>query len=190
MLSPFKIIHKDKPERAAAEQIAAAASDNLRLPRRERQLLCYYASCSTGFAPALKLVEKECNIAANKISEIRQKLAGKKMILIDKDAIVIDWFRLRAFAMMERQSKYGALHARYGNRPGQQGRRVTIRELIDKIPPDPDFIPRYDYRAGGVCNPPSSFVDAILSMTVDEYRAWLAFPFPQPRARGVSLDAA
>ncbi len=87
---PPKIIN-NKPR--FHKEIALKACTILRLPKRERNLFLYYESCSTGFKPALSLVEKKTEIAANKISEIRKRLHDKCLICYnrEKKVLTIRW---------------------------------------------------------------------------------------------------
>ncbi len=82
------------------EEIAQRACQNIKLPKRERNLFLYYESCSTGFKPALSLVENKTNIAANKISEIRKRLHDKCLIRYnrDKKIITIQWDVIKSYA--------------------------------------------------------------------------------------------
>ena len=63
----------------------------------------YYCNQASGFSPALKLIERETGIAPNKVSEIRQELVRKGMLLYDpvERVIFIDWERLKFLAMLE-----------------------------------------------------------------------------------------
>ena len=94
---PPKIIN-NKPR--FHKEIALKACCTLKLPKRERNLFLYYESCSTGFKPALSLVEKKTEIAANKISEIRKRLHDKCLICYDRDkkVLTIQWEVIASYA--------------------------------------------------------------------------------------------
>jgi hypothetical protein len=185
---PLTIYHFNKPERAAAEQIAAAASDNLALPKREKALFLYYLSCSNGFAPTQKVIGRECGIPENKIWEVRKKLSDKKLISVSANYIKIDWFRIRAFAMMEKQKRPEAAHAQYGNKNPYENE--TIGYLMDKAPPDQNYIKWTERRAENVLSNKDPFIRGLRRMTIKEFYDWLSFPFPLPRAGGVFISSA
>lgn len=178
--TPPVIWHKDKPEHVAAEQIAAAASDNLRLSKRETKLLLYYCSQAKMFTPSLKRIEQMTGIAANKVWETQDKLCKKMLIFREHGKIIIDWWRLRAFAMMERQPKSGALRAKYG---GGSGRRVkTIGEMLEANDRDEDALKSIERHPQAIKDT-DPFMRALLHMTEGEYYKWLEFPFPAPTER-------
>lgn len=157
------------------------------MSKRETALLCFYADKSGGFTPSLALISRTCGIPRNKISDTRASLADKKLIAIKGDCLQIDWFRLRAFAMMERQTKAAASHARYGDKNPE--RQKTIGELADAMAPDPNCIHHAD-RLPHVLSDNDPFLKAIRRMTLQEYKDWLAFPFPLPRARDSPAETA
>lgn len=81
--------------------IVTQALANLRMPKAARKLMTYYASCGTGFRPSLKIIDDATHIGAKNVSTVRQYLVRWGLIAYDSDTILIDWFRLRAFAMMD-----------------------------------------------------------------------------------------
>ncbi len=98
---PPKIINQGRPR--YYRQLALDAAHAVNLSGRPTKLLSFYCDQADGFTPALKLIKKETGIAENKISEFRQELVEHGLIQYDSEAafILIDWTRLRIFALME-----------------------------------------------------------------------------------------
>lgn len=106
-LQPKRIIHRGKPENY--EQMVLDCAKNVRLNKRASKLLMYYAGCRNGNKPILSEIEKETDIASNKISSVRQELINHGLIGYGEEfgnMLIIDWNRIRAFAMLEQPLVY------------------------------------------------------------------------------------
>lgn len=90
-----------RPDQEAQGLIIAQALANLRMPKAARKLMTFYASCGTGFRPSLKVIDDATYIGTKNVSTVRQYLVHWGFIAYDGDTILIDWHRLRAFAMMD-----------------------------------------------------------------------------------------
>lgn len=98
---PPRIINQGRPRYYA--QLALDAAHAVNLSGRATKLLSFYCDQADGFTPALNLIKQKTGIAANRISEFRQELVEHGLIQYDREAafILIDWIRLRVFALME-----------------------------------------------------------------------------------------
>jgi hypothetical protein len=61
----------------------------------------YYASQAQGFRPSLKVINDATDVGEKNISTVRLLLVRYGLIGYDGDHVIIDWFRLRAFASMD-----------------------------------------------------------------------------------------
>lgn len=101
------VIHRGKPDNY--EQMILDCAKSVRLNKRATKLLMYYAGCKNGFRPALSEQEKKTGIKSDVISRIRKELINHGLIGYGKefeDFIVVDWNRIRAFAMLEQPLVY------------------------------------------------------------------------------------
>lgn len=177
MRHPLKIHHIFyRPANAA--DIVTMAAYNLSISGQERSLLSFYASCGEGFAPAIEVGARETGIRENKIWQVRDKLAQKRLVLISDGTLSIDWFRLAAYAGMDKQTKHAVKSATYGSEHA-----FTIGQMEDSRPDDPDAYPRYFLdRRPFLSEGEVFFLNYIRSMTEREYLEFLSFPLPRPRA--------
>lgn len=182
MTLPPIIYHIDRPDifPEHRQELALTAANNVRLSARATKLLLYYCNQSNGFAPALKLIERETGIAQNKVSEIRQELVRKSLISYQQQSIrgriVIDWLHLSAFALMDRrmgkqESLRGYFCAVTPDLP------LTIRQLNAHIRPTALQQLQEPPQTWRQSNAPQDIVKALESLTEAEYSEMVkAFP--------------
>lgn len=190
MTLPPIIYHIDKPDISPVQrqELAIAAANNVRLSARATKLLLYYCNQANGFAPALKLIERDTGIAPNKVSEIRHDLVRKSLIAYQQQAlrgkIVIDWLHLSAFALMDRrmskqESLSGYFCAVTPALPPQ-----TIRQLNARIRPTALQQLQEPPQSWKQSNVPQDIVKALESLTEAEYSEMVkAFPEYNPAAQ-------
>ena len=180
---PPSIKHINRPNISSAQRIELAdtAARNVRLSGRATKLLLYYCNQENGFAPALKLIERETGIAPNKVSEIRRELVKKGMIAYRQQAhrsrIVIGWLHLSAFALMDRRiGKQESLRGYFcAVTPALLPR--TIRQINAHIQPTPLQRLQELPQTWRQSNAPQSIVKALESLTEAEYSEMVkAFP--------------
>lgn len=186
-MQPLRINNYGRP--SCYRQMVRDCSSNIRLSGREASLLCYYADCATGFAPALAEVTKQTGISSNKVSEIRKSLADKNLITLSGRGISLAWLRIRALAMIPPLTKRDSLSGVW-----QAKVRVpheTLGELADSIH-DPDALrrtfvmpPVHSFSEGE-----RTFLKILSSMTATEYYDWLSLPVPKPRMMTERANAA
>lgn len=183
LILPPSIKHINRPDISSAQRIELAdtAARNVRLSGRATKLLLYYCNQENGFAPALKLIERETGIAPNKVSEIRRELVRKGMITYRQQAhrgkIVIDWLHLSAFALMDRRiGKQESLRSYFcAVTPALPPR--TIRQLNAHIQPTPLQRLQEPPQTWRQPNAAQDIVKALESLTEAEYSEMVkAFP--------------
>lgn len=174
---PKIIAQVGRPPYAAAMIDDCAA--NLRLSGAEHRLLRFYGGCGSGFAPALAKISGDTGLAVNKISEIRARLLNRGLLKSGGEVLAPDWFRIRAFAMMDRQSKRAALRATY---IPVKDDRVTLEQLAKSRPSDRDAWPRNELtEQRKLSEAEEHFLWAISGMTEKEYLDFLSFDLPAPK---------
>lgn len=179
---PLTVVQRGRPPYAAA--MIEDCCDNLRMPDSERRLLRFYGGCSTGFAPSLSKIAADTNLAPNKIWTVRDRLVGRGLLRADDATLSPDWFRIRAFAMMDRQTKRGALHAAYTSPKPQ-----TVGQVASTIQNDPDAIrwhPFNDCRK--LSEDETYFLDTLMNLSLKDWENFLATPLPPP-GRTLSVSA-
>lgn len=105
--SPPMVCHKGRPK--SFQAMAADACKNVRLSKRGTALFMFYASCSRGFRPALSIINNQTGIDPPHISHVRSELVAKGMIGYGDEfgnCVYIDWYRIRALAMLEAPLQY------------------------------------------------------------------------------------
>lgn len=105
---PPVIVHWHKPEGGYMET-AQDACKNVRLSKRATNLFLYYADCKSGFRPASAVVTEATGISKNNIGNCRNDLIVHGLVGYGEqfdNSVVIDWNRIRAFAMLEQPLQY------------------------------------------------------------------------------------
>ncbi|MBQ2834709.1 MAG: hypothetical protein IJO02_07875 [Clostridia bacterium] len=140
---PPRIHYHARPEHY--REMIVAAADNVRLSSRATTLLLFYASQSYGFAPALKLIERETGIRSDNVSLVRLDLIKHNLITYDRiqHTIFIHFDHIQAFSMIahtsgKRLTKAESKNVEYFLNPfGRMPRSETIGSIIRKYPPTP-----------------------------------------------------
>lgn len=104
---PPTVIHWHKPEKC--EEMALDACKNVRLSKRATKLFLYYASCKSGFRPAAKVIAEEFGISNTQLCNLRNDLFKHGLVGYGEqfdNSVLIDWNRIRAFAMLEEPLQY------------------------------------------------------------------------------------
>lgn len=104
---PPVIVHWHKPEGGYME-MARDACKNVRLSKRATNLFLYYASCKSGFRPSEKVICDNAGLDGN-IRYLRIELVSRGLIGYGanfENMLVIDWNRVRSFAMLEQPLQY------------------------------------------------------------------------------------
>lgn len=100
--SPPKIKHIGRrPSASEADEIINACAKAMHLHDPAKRLLAFYTSQAENFRPALKLIERNTGIAANKVSSYRKELCEKGIIAYTGDRIVVDHERVRLFSTLD-----------------------------------------------------------------------------------------
>lgn len=179
---PPRIINQGRPRYYA--QLALDAAHAVNLSGRATKLLSFYCDQADGFTPALKLITKETGIAENKISEFRQELVEHGLIQYDSEAsfILIDWTRLRVFALMEytsgtqlrkKESKHTEWFAPVERRPAIPiTNEPTIGQIIRKHKKTRiQCLEKSSTTSRELTDVEKAFFDSLESMTETEYAA-------------------
>ena len=174
-------------------QMVQDCSRNLRLSGTEKKLFVYYCDQANGFRPSLAKITDKTGLRSNKISAVRASLCQKGLLVYDGDSIIIDWFRIRNFAMLqEAQSPNGAEKQQipFTKKQALSGRYFPVK----KKNPTLGWLARryWDYDAinwGLGIREPSKremtdsekeWIARIERMTEEEYYKMLQFPFKNP----------
>lgn len=147
---------------------------NVRMSRREKNLLLYYARCGNGFHTALADITNKTGIAANKVSTVRAGIARRGLIYYGEGRIVLLWQRIRRFASMpERLSKHDALHGTFFPDTGK--RPPTLARLASRIADEDSYRPVFATEVQRpLTDAESRFVRYLGRMCEDEYELLLS----------------
>ena len=138
---------------------------NIRLSKRQTALLAYYADCGNGFSPALKEIEKQTGIPANKVWEVRSVLLQRQLIDIVGNALYIKWVRIRALAMMPKLTKHDAMTGVWN----WHRTEPTIRQLEKMRPRDKDALPVLNTQQRELSEDEKRFYRFVYSLTEKQY---------------------
>lgn len=101
MKAPAQIVHTNYTKRDNFANLVAKVVKVCHMDRGETALLLYYASCSSGFQPAAKLIAEKIGVSAAYVTLLRNMLATKGILNCVNNQIVIDWNRIRTLSALD-----------------------------------------------------------------------------------------
>ena len=170
------IVHRGKPENY--EQMVFDCAKNVRLTKRAERLLIYYAGCMNGFRPALSVISKKTGIPSNQISDTRKMLISHGLIGYGEEfgnMLVVDWNRIRAFAMLKKPLVYQKKNSENYFSPVQESGRASKEKRASK---KSLFERGKKYKIPGVDEKKDLFLQFFGNMTEQEYME-LVTSFPE-----------
>ena len=183
------IIHRDKPENY--EQMVFDCAKNVRLTKRATKLLVYYAGCKNGFKPAGKTIEDETGISAGNVRIVRSELFNHGLIGYGEEfgnMLVVDWNRIRAFAMLKKPLVYQKKNSENYFSPVQESGRASKEKRASKK----SLLERgKKYKIPGVEEKKDVFLQFFGNMTEQEYMELVtSFPgYDRSKQRRLMSDA-
>lgn len=183
------IVHRGKPENY--EQMILDCARNVRLNKRATKLLMYYAGCKNGCKPALSTVSKETGIASNLISAVRKELINHGLVGYGEEfgnMLVMDWNRIRIFAMLEKPLVYQKKNSENYFSPVQESGRASKEKRASKK----SLLERgKKYKIAGVDEKKDLFLQFFGNMTEQEYTELVtSFPgYDRNKQRWLMTDA-
>lgn len=135
------ILHRGKGKAENHEQVIIDCAKNLRLTKNAIKLLKYYAICNNGFSPALETIDKTINIGKKNISSYRRELVNHGIIGYGEefgDRIVVDWNRIRIFAMLGHPLDYDKKNPErffsfvHSSKDAARGKRNGKKTLLER----------------------------------------------------------
>lgn len=133
------IIHQKKPDNY--EQMVLDCAKNVRLTKRATKLLMYYAGCKSGFRPSGVIIERETGISAGHMRTVRAELYKHGIIGYGEefgDRIVVDWNRIRIFAMLGHPLDYDKKNPErffsfvHASKDAARGKRNGKKTLLER----------------------------------------------------------
>lgn len=183
------IVHRGKPENY--EQMILDCARNVRLNKRATKLLMYYAGCKNGCKPALSTVSKETGIASNLISAVRKELINHGLVGYGEEfgnMLVMDWNRIRIFAMLKKPLVYPKKNSENYFSPVQESGRASKEKRASKK----SLLERgKKYKIPGVDEKKDLFLQFFGNMTEQEYMELVtSFPeYDRSKQRRLMSDA-
>ena len=101
MTMPPKIIHigYDRSDNLVA--IASDAAAALHMGKGERNLLLFYAGCSSGFRPSLQAIANATGQNRSQVYRNRASLIKKRIVAESADRLKLDWRLIKIYASMD-----------------------------------------------------------------------------------------
>jgi len=162
-------------------EMATNAAKNIHLHKQATALLLYYADSANSFRPACKTIEANTNISAKKVSEIRQSLVNRGLILYrQKTFIILDWKRISTFAALSEpipipRKKESSIekHARI-----KKLFCVTVDESTIRTRNTKKIKEKIEVGSLKALSPNQQYIyKKLLNMTEDDFEQWLSIDY-------------
>lgn len=101
MKAPAQIVHTNFTKKDNFAELVAKVIKVCHMDRGEAALLLFYASCSSGFNPAAKLIAEKIGVSPAYVGLLRNMLATKGILNCANGQITINWDRIRTMAALD-----------------------------------------------------------------------------------------
>ena len=81
--------------------MVADCAKAMHLAKGSHKVLAFYARCGNSFRPAVQKIMDETGLSKSQILRDREELVRKGIIAVTSDKIIVDWNRIRSFAMLD-----------------------------------------------------------------------------------------
>ena len=98
---PKAIKHRGVAPQDSRKEMVADCANAMHLAKGSRKVLAFYARCGNSFRPAVQKIIDETGLSKSQILRNRDELVRKGIIAVTSDKIIVDWNRIKCFAMLD-----------------------------------------------------------------------------------------
>lgn len=98
---PKAIKHRGVAPQDSRKEMVADCANAMHLAKGSRKVLAFYARCGNSFRPAVQTIMSETGLSKSQILRDRDELVRKGIIAVTSDKIIVDWNRIKCFAMLD-----------------------------------------------------------------------------------------